>query len=399
MSLDGVLSGITLITGAVALLLALIPSFADVRTKSEDGRVRFTVAGRIVLALAGAAFILTSIADQVKDHKQGKEKAAAEAEAQARTDSITRRLEGVLSETRVLRDESERLRDLQRLGLQQVDSVSRAAAALSNQQQRAIADLGLSLTLSRRISDSLQASVALSRQITDSLRLAEARADERTRQMLASVARRSNPLTSLNATFRLSFVRRDSLSARVLDALWARSTVEHRLLPTYPHNAPLRAGGEAFSEVLPTVVFLYLWRNEDCENSFDYNQVFVSAARRLNYDSATIDFERNDDTGAVQRLHLSWDEAPFAIRTLENITVDDLGGACLLVELGPRFMSSPRLSVGWWDKADVFVSAIGLPQGRFWNLHRRAHSLGRETRYMRIWENTPPTLPTQLEWP
>lgn len=346
--------------------------------------------------MVGVGFLVTTLADGVTQSREAHEKALADSLFRARTGSITLRQQEALAEILNIRSESDSLRRLQLEALVRMDAVALTGEQLSKLQERIVRDLGAELTLSSIMSDRLEASAALSREIADSLRMAETRAAGRTQQTLASMQHRSNPLTSLSASFYVSFPRRDSLSARVLDALLVRTTAERRLQSTYPSTAPLLAGGEAIREVLPTHVFFYLWRGDDCKSSFTFNEVLVSAVRRLNYDSAEIQFESDSTTGFVRELQIEWDEAPFEIRTLQNVTVDDLAGACLLVELGPRYMTYPKLSTRWWAEADVIVPAIHFPQGRFANIRRSERGTGRDTHVMRLWENVP-SLPTEME--
>lgn len=215
--------------------------------------------------------------------------------------------------------------------------------------------------------------------------------------MLASIERRSNPLTGLSAALNVTLVRRDSLSASVLDALRARLRTGQRFRPTYPLDAPLIAGDEEFTHVLPTHAYLYFWNAEYCDQtSFDYNSVFVSAVRELDYDSARVDIVTDSASGAFNRLSFTWRVSPFVLRTLRNVAVDDLGGACLRVDLGPQYMTWPKLSVRMWSEADVRIPSIYFPQGRFANIHHRLDAAGSDTHYMRVWANVP-TLPTQME--
>jgi hypothetical protein len=350
-----------------------------------------------LVGIVGAGFLITTLADGVADSREARDKAVADSLFRAGTQSITQQQQQVLGEILNIRTQSDSLQNLQLQALVRMDSAALVSEHLSTLQRQTVRNLGEELALSRFMSDRLQANVALSRQIADSLRLAEARAAERSQQTLSTVERRSNPLTSLSSNLHLYFSRRDTRSAEILDALYTRVAADHRLTPTFPRNAPFQLRDKTYLQVLPTHAFLYFWRGEDCETSFNFNEVIVSAVRELHYDRVQSEFEIDSASGLVQGLRLEWNSVPFEIRTLQNVTVDDLGGACLLVELGPRYMMTwPELSVGWWDEVDVSITTIDFPQGRFANIWRGERRIGRQTHYMKLWDNVP-YLPTQLE--
>lgn len=347
---------LTIISGALGVVLTAVSALAP-QTKAADGRLNRV--GQACLFIAVTSSLSNVATSQLQDRKSDRERAAADSASQARTDSITRRLEQLAIKAEAIEAESERLRELQRLGLRQVDSVSAASRALANQQQRAIHDLGLSLALSRGMSDSLQASVALSRQIVDSLRLAEARAGERARQTLATVESSRNPLTSIRAPVSFGIPRNTPRQAEIVDRLYSRRRSDNRLAPVRTSGRwALVEDGSRRPIPFPAEIALDFWRgDESCEHERD-GEHLLSATRRLDYNSPEVIF--SPSVG----VFLNWDEDEFEIRTARNVSVDDLKDACVTLGFVGGLMYSKESMIHFWGSAAITVNEFMFPQGR-----------------------------------
>lgn len=344
---------LTLISVGAGMVLTIV-SILPARTKNDDGRI--TRAGSAFLLLAVASSLSNFATSQIEARRAERERMSADSLAQARTDSIVRRLEHLTRRAEAIEGESERLHELQQLSLQQVRSLSDASRMLAGQQQRAIHDLDLSLAIAQRISDSLQASVTLSREIADSLRLAETRADQRTQQTLAIVERSRNPLTSLRSEFYIDLHRTDRATGAILDELF-RAYRRARGSNSRFFGENLVVGDVWF----PRGIAIAFFKPGDSDGSRTLAYVF----RSLNYDSVTVRFVSPHANGPITSMRLSWRERDFELLTTRNITVDDLDGACVHLSFNqsPMFYRG-QLPLRIWVEADVGMGEITFPQGR-----------------------------------
>lgn len=314
---------ITLISGALALVLALLPSFANLRAQTDDGRVRFTNAGRAVLALAGVAFVFTTLADAFRERKEAGEKAAEQRAFQTRTAEITDRQQTVLQQLLELRDQTTRLRDQQHLALLRADSARQDARSTAEQ-------LRLSTEETQRI-----------------------------------VQRARNPVASLEARFTIAFTTEDSTSGEVLNQLYQRSSMGRRAVRTeYMFDDALLIRGERRPMRFPDQLTLYFTRPVNGCNAETSGETILSAERKLEFDSAAVLFH-----GAPGRrtLYLSWRKAPFQLWTHGPVSVDDLSGACVRMSLRSN-LSTLGAVASPPAEGIQFEDGLLLPMGRVLSL-------------------------------
>jgi uncharacterized protein (DUF779 family) len=355
--MDGVLFWLTFISGGLGLVLTAVTTLGP-QTKQADGRLNRV--GRLLLAVAIISWFVTTVNTELQSREADRERIAADSASRARFDSTTRRLERILNASAALRGETERLRDLQRKGLLEVDSLSAVSQALSTQQQHAISELGVNLELSRLISDSLQASVVLTRQIGDSLYLVEARARERSGELLALVHRTQNPLTYLRAAVTLYLPGNSQPTEALLQQLYATSGPE-------PGSSFLERGITATVDGRPVhfgfpkrLSISFRPSAEECGHESQVNEP-VLAQRDLTYDSAKVELF-TDVTGRVTGgMQIEWPEGDFDLAAAADLSVEDLRDACVYISFSGY--------AGWegahfWRDFAISLPRIALPHGR-----------------------------------
>lgn len=369
-----------LVSGLVVLAYGLIPVLLEHRVTGAGGKARLSKPGRLLIGLAGAGFVLATMADAYKDNKDDQEKAATAASFRARTDRITERQETVLSEITRIRDENVQLRMLQNNALSQIDSVAATGEQLSFLQRRAIRELSYELEFSRSIADSLRNNLRLSREISDTLRASGVEAGVRTQVTLAEIRRRSNPLTSIRGYFGFTFPRTHE-TGDILDALHARAERGRALMDSF--FSDMEVGKDHRSVALPPAIVLYFWHATDCQNSFNINSVEVSAFRRLDYSMVVPKFSVERQTGAIMSLELSWGEDEFEFMNNGEISVADLDDACVFLDIGPH-MDPRSADRTFWPTAAIVLNSLVLPHGRTATLLPADYRWDHPTRYRRV---------------
>jgi hypothetical protein len=355
---------LTVVSGALAVIFSMLPSFVPVWSRGEDGKGAPTRGGQVLIGIAVISWLCSIAVSRVQDHKADKAQAEAETKAAAETDSVTRRIAGVLTEVLQIRDESEILRQLQHQALARSDSAAATAAGIVAQQHQALAELGLSLSLSRGISDTLQAGVVLSRQIADSLRAVESSAAERSRELLALVERSRNPLSSVRANLHIHIPRTPN-TADLVDRLregrrsyrlpipFGRRTSAYRFAPVEVSGRwVVVRDGRPDPVLLPSGLTLDFWRGDpECTR---FEEHLFTAQRMLNYDSLDAIF-------LPSGIGLNWRPTELRVHTEKNLTVDDLHGACV----SAGFYGDPiNADNPVWRSVEIPGLTFAFPQGR-----------------------------------
>lgn len=185
--------------GGAALAYGLIATYTDLR-EEKDGERQLTAKGKAGFAIAFAAFFLSISADLFKDRNEERARARAESEFRARIDSMTAKQAAVLAQIAGVRSENVATLTLQRASLGHLDSVLDASRFVSQQQFQTL---------------------ALSTQANERLDSAQQQIESSRIEMLASVARGTNPVTTIatsatitldpNDTFLPGFLQRASM--------------------------------------------------------------------------------------------------------------------------------------------------------------------------------------------
>lgn len=352
------------VSGALLIVIALLPSFVPIREQRPDGQRGISRAGQILIGIAILSWLCSVTLARVQDQKNARSQSRAEAIARAETDSIISRISSVLAELRTIRDEAEASKQMQHLTLARTDSAVVTAVELAVQQQQTTAALATTLQVSRSISDSLQAGMIVSRQIADTLRWIEENARGRSSLTLAMLDRSSNPLTSIRSEWHLRIPRNDE-TRELLDRLYS---ARKQYRPSHP--SARRRYALTFSPVevsgrwvvirtrrtepifLPAGVTLDFWRGDaECLHPSEH----MFSARRM------LDFRVLDAVFVRGSLGLTWGEAEFEISAPINIAVDDLRDACV----SAGFYGDPISSLDpVWRSVELGQLNLNLPQGR-----------------------------------